>query len=162
MKSPVTYNFSFDKSQYRRTADMIDPETKVRIKDLDWLKRNCSKYDKDTDSCLFEFSSHTFCFSKKMMSYCGKEATVLGDLHHTGSDLFMLDIDNGQYGWSSICFDVVDNFKKSNLFSSSIDDYDIAHFEEFVLGICKTTGQAIPEFFMNPEEIKEYIIKNYG
>ena len=61
-----------------------------------------------------------------------------------------------------ICFDVVDNFKKSNLFSSSIDDYDIAHFEEFVLGICKTTGQAIPEFFMNPEEIKEYIIKNYG
>ena len=160
------FKFSSNQYNYKHTADMIIPGTKIKIKDQNWFESNCSYYDKIKDVWVFSNDDpnggRQYQVTRNMLSFCEKEATILGELHYPGSEILMIDIDDSLYGWDSSFFEVVHNFLNNDIFSSSIDDYDIAIFGDFLLGICRVTGHAIPEFFSSPEEIKDYIIKNYG
>ena len=154
--------------QLNRFCDVFKPGDKVKIKNLKWLTENCTRYrisrsdiGEQEEEWEFEFNGTNIIVSTQMLKFCGKEATIIAELN-TGSDVFALDIDGGLFSWNSILLELVDNFKKSREFSSSLDDYSFVKFGEFCLGICKPTGIAIPEFFTSQEEIKSFIIENYG
>ena len=43
------FKFSSNQYNYKHTADMIIPGTKIKIKDQNWFESNCSYYDKIKD-----------------------------------------------------------------------------------------------------------------
>lgn len=154
--------------QLNRFCDVFKPGDKVKIKNLKWLTENCTGYSRSgtfgeqEEEWEFEFNETNIIVSTQMSKFCGKEATIIAELNYMDSGVFALDIDGGLYSWDGILLELVDNFKKSKEFSSSIDDYSFVKFGEFYLGICKPTGIAIPEFFTSQEEIEYFITENYG
>lgn len=73
---------------------------KFNIGDKVYIRQDCREIYKYRENYCGE-SVH---FAPEMQKYCGKVATIIGkDIHHSGRDLYRLDIckeDRGGSGWS--------------------------------------------------------------